>query len=265
MLRAADGAQAVVYLHGAHVASWITPDGREQLFMSQRAVYNNREALRGGVPVVFPQFSGFGPLIKHGFARISTWRHVETHAASDGTTTARFALRDSASTRELWDHAFQLMLAVTVGGSRLDIELEVMNSGAQPFDFTAALHTYLRVEAIDAVMVEGLEGRPYREFGEDGVQPDAPLRIQGEVDRIYWTVPGPVTVREGDRVREVAARGFPDAVVWNPGPELAARLPDMEPDGYRHMLCVEAVAIGQPVELAPDAVWQGAQTLTATG
>ena len=265
MLRAADGAQAVVFLHGAHIASWITPDGRERLFMSERAVYNDRNALRGGVPVVFPQFSGFGPLLNHGFARISTWDHIETHASSGGTTTARFALRDSASTREMWDHSFQLALVVTVGGPQLDIQLEVTNSGTQPFEFTAALHTYLRVDAIEAVIVDGLEGRPYHQFGIDDVQPDAPLRIQGEVDRIYWEVPGLVTVREGDRKIQIAARGFPDAVVWNPGPVLAARLPDMEPDGYNHMLCVEAVAIGQPIQCAPGAVWQGAQTLTATG
>jgi len=152
-----------------------------------------------------------------------------------------------------------------VGGFQFEVGLDVTNTGSQPFEFNAALHTYQRVDAIEAISVEGLEGRPYREFGVDGVEPDAPLRIQGEVDRIYWAVPGPITVREGARAMLVSARGFPDAVVWNPGPVLATRLPDMEPDGYRTMLCVEAVAIGAPVRLAPGASWQGAQTLTATG
>ena len=45
--------------------------------------------------------------------------------------------------------------------------------------------------------------------------------------------------------------GFTDVVVWNPGPERAAALPDLELGGYRHMLCIEAEAIGQPITLGP--------------
>jgi len=90
VLSAADGAQAGIYLHGAHVAAWTAPDGREQLFMSDRAAYTDREALRGGVPVAFPQFSGFGPLINHGFARISTWEYLGSQLTAGGAATARF-------------------------------------------------------------------------------------------------------------------------------------------------------------------------------
>jgi glucose-6-phosphate 1-epimerase len=61
----------------------------------------------------------------------------------------------------------------------------------------------------------------------------------------------------------VTASGFPDTVIWNPGPEKAAALVDMEPDGYRSMLCIEAAVIGQPVKLEPGAAWRGTQTLAA--
>ena len=59
----------------------------------------------------------------------------------------------------------------------------------------------------------------------------------------------------------VTARGFPDAVIWNPGPEIADALVDMEPEGYRSMLCIEAAVIGQPVRLEPSTMWRGTQTL----
>ena len=55
--------------------------------------------------------------------------------------------------------------------------------------------------------------------------------------------------------------GFADVVVWNPGAELAARLPDLPDDDWRQMLCVEAAAIGKPVEVLPGECWIGRQTI----
>jgi glucose-6-phosphate 1-epimerase len=52
-----------------------------------------------------------------------------------------------------------------------------------------------------------------------------------------------------------------ETVVWNPGAELCAKLPDMPADGYRHMLCVEAARIDEQVTLAPGAQWQCWQQL----
>jgi len=36
----------------------------------------------------------------------------------------------------------------------------------------------------------------------------------------------------------------------------------MPDEGYRHMLCVEAACIDEPVTLAPGASWTGWQQLT---
>ncbi|MBI5958197.1 MAG: D-hexose-6-phosphate mutarotase [Chloroflexi bacterium] len=258
-LIASDQSRATVTPHGAHVVSWKTPDGRERLFLSATTDFGPGAALRGGVPVVFPQFAGLGSLPKHGFARNLVWDQNGMRSEREGTVTGRFRLRNSETTRQIWDHAFQLDLAVTVGGSLLEMVLDVTNLETQAFQFTAALHTYLRVGEIANVVVEGLEGLAYREYDFNGAQPQAPLHIVGEVDRVYWNVPGPVTVREGDQALQVISGGFPDVVVWNPGPERAAALPDMEPEGYRRMLCIEAAVIGQPVSLAPGATWHGTQ------
>lgn len=56
VLAAPDGsATASVYLHGATLASW-SVGGRELLFVSPRAAFSPPKAIRGGVPVCFPQF-----------------------------------------------------------------------------------------------------------------------------------------------------------------------------------------------------------------
>ena len=97
-LRAPDGAHAQIYLYGGHVTSWNTPDSRERLFMSRRAEFRPGASLRGGVPVIFPQFAGLGPLLKHGFARVSPWEYQGADANSAGVT-ARFRLTATDDTR----------------------------------------------------------------------------------------------------------------------------------------------------------------------
>ena len=73
------GASALVYVYGAHLASWQTSDGDEQLFVSSTAEYGGGKAIRGGVPICWPQFAGRGSGPKHGVCRNSAeWQVVRT-------------------------------------------------------------------------------------------------------------------------------------------------------------------------------------------
>ncbi|HRI57431.1 MAG TPA: D-hexose-6-phosphate mutarotase [Anaerolineae bacterium] len=263
-LAAADGAATRIYLHGAHVTSWIPAGGEERLFLSQRAEYQAGKTIRGGIPVVFPQFSSFGPLLKHGFARAMAWQLIDV--ANGPQAAARLRLVDTDETRAIWPHPFSADLTVSVGGSTLTVELAVANTGPASFNFTAALHTYLRVDDIQTTTVQGLTGLRYLDTAADKVQTvdSAPaVRFSGEVDRVYFDAPRQVHLVEPRRTTTIGLAGFPDAVVWNPGPVKGAALADLEPDGYRRMVCVEAVALGQPVLLEPGQSWSGRQTLNA--
>jgi glucose-6-phosphate 1-epimerase len=264
-LTAPDGARAEIYRHGAHLASWIPAGGEERLFLSSKSSFGPGSSIRGGVPVIFPQFAAEGPLLQHGFARRMDWNFVETRATSAGTT-ALFRLQAADDTRRIWPHEFTLELSVTVGGPVLEMALSVVNSSAEPFSFTAALHTYLRVADIQDTFVSGLGGQPYLDkVGEPArrVQREAELHFHGEVNRIYYNVTTPLAVHEKARALYVTASSFPDVVVWNPWIEPGATIADLEPDGYCHMLCIEAVAVGQPMTLRPGERWQGAQRLEA--
>jgi glucose-6-phosphate 1-epimerase len=271
LLTADDGARAEVHLDGAHVASWVPAGGDEQLFMSERAVYRAGSSLRGGIPVIFPQF-GPGPLPKHGFARTSRWEPGADAAAGSGAARATLVLRDSDATRAVWPFPFELALTVEVGGRSLAVSLHVLNAGADAFAFTAALHSYLRVTEIDDVALHGLAGVRYRDQAADGRETvdDAPsLVVLGEVDRLYVSPPAELRLRDGRepgaRTVTITTTGFPDVVVWNPGPVKARELGDLGEGDHHRMLCVEAAAAAVPVALPAGERWSGTQTLVAGG
>lgn len=263
-IRAADGAEAQIYAQGAHLIRWRSASGAEPLFLSQRSAFTAGTAIRGGVPVIFPQFAAEGPLAKHGFARTAVWqRQPDTEPGA-----ACWQLRDSAATRAAWPHAFRCELRLRIGGERLDVALSVHNSGDQALRFTAALHTYLRVDDIGAARLHGLQQHRYRDSAHGGierVEADESLAIVGEVDRIYFDTPAALRLSQPGSALRIEQQGFCDTVVWNPGPAKGAALTDLEQDGDRHLLCVEAAVVGRPVSLAPGAHWQGSQTLIIGG
>jgi len=262
----ADGARMTIHRHGAHVTSWTPVDGRERLFLSGQTDYRPTAAIRGGIPVIFPQFAAEGPLPKHGFARTARWSLVDAVAVDGSTFVVRFTLIDDAVTRAIWPQAFAAELRVLFGGARLSVSLSVLNSGDSAFAFTAALHTYLAVEAIDAVRVLGLARLRYRDSADGGterIESAEEVAIVGEVDRIYFDAPQALILREPLGDLRVEQSGFSDTVVWNPGPAKAALLADLDPGGWQRFLCIEAAAVGRPVRLQPGERWVGTQTLVA--
>lgn len=255
----AGGATAEVCLQGAHVVSWV-PAGAtaDRLFLGGRAVFRPGEEIWGGIPVVFPQF-GDGALPLHGFARTIAWRLKE--AARDHCV---LTVSDDAATHLLWPCAFQLDLHVRLGGAVLETGLVVRNTGPSPWAFGAALHTYLAVDATRATL-HGLAGAGYqdknRAFAEF-VQHEEALPLAGPVDRVYLGARYQLGVVDGARRMGIASGGFPDAVVWNPGPDGEGRIAGLAEGDWQRMACVEAALIG-PRTLEPGAAFHGTQRLEA--
>lgn len=73
VLRSPQGASAKISLHGGQVMSWKNEQGEELLFTSSKAVFKPPKAMRGGIPICFPQFGNRGSLEQHGFARNKVW------------------------------------------------------------------------------------------------------------------------------------------------------------------------------------------------
>jgi glucose-6-phosphate 1-epimerase len=262
-LETARGDVAVVALHGAQLLSWVPARGREWLFLSERAELAPGKAFRGGVPICFPQFASLGPLPKHGLVRTRPWLPAGQEVV-DGEPLVTLTFQPDAEVRALWPLPCRVELAVRLGSERVRLELSVRNLGNEPIPFTAALHGYFAVGDVEAVAVSGLQGIEYRDAAAGDalrVERDDAVPIRGEVDRVYHSVRREVVLREPDRALSIGAEGFPDVVVWNPGAAKCAALPDMAPEGWRRMLCVEAGAVRTPVVVLPGASWRGSQTL----
>lgn len=264
------GASVGILAYGAHIISW-RPASRktEHLFVSERALYQPGISIRGGVPVVFPQFADRGPLAKHGFARIQPWTLLSNAVLDDGRAQAVLTLTSNDVTRALWPHDFAATYKVTLSDDQLDMQLHIHNTGSQPFEFTAALHTYLAVDDIRASQLHGLQGSDFVQRGREHRETESQeaLQFDAAIDRVYFNsnhnTKSPLTLVSPAQHTQLNARGFEDTVVWNPWVEGCATADDMTNEDYQAMLCVEAASVANPIQLHTGESWTGGQTLMA--
>jgi glucose-6-phosphate 1-epimerase len=258
------GAAAEVYFHGAHVTSWVPAGGSQKLFLSEKSAFGPNASIRGGIPVIFPQFSDSGPLPKHGFARRMDWQPVLTQITEEDVI-AGFTLVDNEETLKIWPHAFSANLSITLSNQALVLKLRIKNTGDAPFSFTSALHTYLKIEDIQKVKINGLYHFPFMDNNQKEkppmIQTEKSVHFKAEIDRLYPNAPAELKLIEEHSTIKVSSEGFRDTVIWNPWVEKGAKLMDMLPLDYRQMVCIEAAAVQNPISLAPQKSWTGSQTL----
>jgi glucose-6-phosphate 1-epimerase len=265
--------QARIAAQGAQAISWSDQHGRERLYLSSQTLGLGAgqgsdafgPAIRGGVPVCFPQFSDRGPLTKHGFVRNRIWNLAEA-SETGSSSTAVFRFADDETTRAEWPHQFSVELHIELSAGRFGIALQIENSGSTPFSFSLALHTYLRVADIRNTYLLGLQDAEFEDATKANartVQQEEKLLISNETDRVYLSPSKKLLLCERDAPSlHIEQQGFTDTVVWNPGPDKARALKDFPEDDWLHMLCVEAACVDKRVVLQPGEIWSGSQTLS---
>lgn len=263
-LGTASEVQITACTRGAHLTSWLA-GGVERFWMSPLACCGQAEAIRGGVPILFPQFGAFGPLPKHGFARTRMWRQIRTDPVA-GVAGLTFQLRDDAETRAIWPTPFRLTLQVSATSKWLEMALSVQNLDDYPAMFTGGLHNYFPVNP--AAVITGLGGR----LGWDAVvAPGSPESLAPVPSQLDPVIERDLIVRDVDSAvvlydpilgsLTISATGFPDRVVWNPGPNHG--LPDVPLGAASGFVCIEPAAV-TPIRLAAGGTWVGGQRLELT-
>ncbi|KAH8428509.1 D-hexose-6-phosphate mutarotase [Aspergillus melleus] len=278
------GESVTVYLYGATVTSWKLANGKEQLFVSEKAHLDGSKPIRGGIPVVFPVFGPPPPnhatssLPQHGFARNSNWEFLGKSSESLGTDRDDAVKLDFGLSRPMlssefqnaWAYDFGLVYSVTLTKEGLETSLQVQNKGSQNFDFQVLLHTYFAVEDISQIRVQGLESKTYVDKTQNAsvhTESSPAVAITQETDRVYQSLDPQVPIvvssaADNKPLYSIAREGLNDVVVWNPWIEKAKGMADFGPDeAYKNMICVEAGSVAGWQTLEAGDSWVGGQTI----
>lgn len=278
-----------VYLFGCTVTSW-KHQGTEMLFVSPTTPFNGVKAIRGGIPLVFPQFGQPNSIMpQHGFARSLNWT-FESELIDSNSATVVFSLTDTDETFSVWPHRFKLEFTVSLSISGLKTKMAIKNVDDQVFQCQALLHTYIAVPLIQNLAVKGFYGQQY----VDKMRPSSSvlqseqrelITIAEEVDRIYVPTAVPLpsielihinsdlngrcvynlkidhsayVIKNRDATMEEDCQlNIPtDVVLWNAWIDKSKVIADLEDDAYLRYVCVEPglVAKLQSVEVGQTLV-----------
>ena len=251
-------ATATVALLGGHVLTY-QPAGHDPvLWLSQASRYQLGQAIRGGIPVIWPWF-GPHPTDStkpaHGFARVKLWQVLSTAVVAKGASQIRLGLTDDQQTASLWPHVFRLELVITVG-STLAVELIAHNNSPETVVCGAALHSYFTVSDISQISVLGLEDKVYVDKVAGGQRKTqrGPITFSAETDRVYLDTTDETLIDDPPLSRRIriAKSGSRSTVVWNPWLTKAQTMADFDDEGYRTMVCVETANAFDDVVTIPS-------------
>jgi len=285
------GSRFDVHDMGATVLSFIpsSSSGRECLFVSRDAILDGSKAIRGGIPLVFPQF---GPLPdtsmpQHGFLRNNLWTFLERFEEDESAgMTYTLQLQDVKTARgtEQWNPETTELdcscrYTIKVDATKLTTTLSITNtSETTAFPFQTLQHTYLKVEdhaAYDPSQcyVKGLQGYSVQDkitSEEEYICQDDSVVLVDNVDRVYNSNAAAdvnVTVGVGGSLQmQLTATTTDDnvpvsCVVWNPYEEKAKGMSDFGNDQYADMICVEPGVLQSKTPLEPGKTTTLTQTI----
>ncbi|KAF4133192.1 Aldose 1-epimerase [Phytophthora infestans] len=285
------GSSAEVFLFGAHVKSFrAAMDPKlDILFMSKESHLDGVNPIRGGIPLVFPNFGSAKGFPSHGFARITNWTLASHEEAADknSASVATFTMASSESTRKMWPVDFELEYEVKLYANQLETALHVHNKHTDQIDFHALLHNYLWVDDArnKGVQVHGLKGVDYfdKVAKVNATETREYIDFANQTDNVYSNAPNKLSaiikgVNAVDRTVTIDKGGFisgsssqksnieveTDAVVWNPWAERAKAMEDFGDEEYKNMVAVEPGRVSVKQVLPAGQTYTLQETISVT-
>ena len=133
-------AECKISLWGGNILSYRPKSQKEDVFwMGEKNKFDNKGAIRGGIPVCWPRFSEEKLnecFPRHGFARLSDWS-LKSVTVNEANMEAELTL----SPDEKYNLGVSARLLVRVS-DKLECCLETINNSEGVFEFSEALHSY---------------------------------------------------------------------------------------------------------------------------
>lgn len=253
-----DHCRARIALHGAHVIDFQPTGHAPVIYTSPDAIYTEGKAIRGGIPICWPWFSGHPEnptLPAHGLARYRFWKLTGSRTTPDFTELT-FTFDTSDVPADLWPHKTIAELRIRLGKD-LHLELTSTNHSNVVITIGGALHSYFHISSIHNVHLDGLDQVSYcSTTSPEFMTQSGPIRIESEVDRIYYPSNQTVEIHDPSLNRRIRIEksGSQSTIVWNPWIENSKAFADLPDDGYLNFVCIEtANALGDVYQLAPSA------------
>jgi len=234
-------ADAKIALQGAHIYEY-TKKGRSSLmWLSEKSLFENGIAIRGGIPLCWPRFGSLDKTIEqHGFARVSLFKLLKVTELDKATTEVVLELQDTKESAKLWNHQFILEVKIVVGET-LKISMKTKNLDEKEFMITQALHTYLSVSNIENILIKGLEDKFYYDTLLDEREKESKsIKIDAEIDRVYVDTDDEVILEDKHRSIKLTTEGSASTIVWNPWIEKSAKMSYMSKNAYKEFVCIES-------------------------
>jgi glucose-6-phosphate 1-epimerase len=209
---------------------------------------NGNDKLRGGVPIIFPQFGSYGPLKKHGFARDLEWCEVFSYTFASIEQSCYILDINKHSTSN-WPFDTKLFLTFElVKNVSLEIKFKVVNCGDKSFTFTGGLHPYFAIKSRKDVIISGIHNIEFIDtdpfidtFILDGNTP---------LERLFLTKTE-ISLFNGYRLLNLTVEGFDNWMIWNPGKSGSKNILDLPDEDWDKFICIEPLVCNKPVTLSP--------------
>lgn len=202
-------------IQGAQLLEFET-SGEALLWLSPKAVFDGKTAIRGGIPICLPWFGVNryrGNLPKHGFARNIDWTLVNA-SADEREVNLQFRL--SSSGHELFEHAFTAELEIVLSDC-IEARINVINTESKAIPISFAFHSYLAVADSTKTQLQGCDGISYLDNSQQLLRLNqiGNITFTGEVDRVYENNQNPLYLLDTEARYQVESN-LPTAIVWNP-------------------------------------------------
>ncbi len=224
----------------------------ELLYLSPLSQIESKQTLRGGIPVLFPQFGNFGNLKKHGFVRDCNWKLVNEHRNQNDLFVEYEYVIDEDYFLD-WKHSAKLNLKASVINSVFTTFIQILNTGSSSFEFTGGLHPYFKINSRSAIKINGLESS----YFEDSF-PEINFELSGDrvIERLYFTNDD-IYFYNGSDYLMIKSKGFESWMIWNPGMDMAKVMNDLPNDDWNKFICIEPIIKNNAILLKPNEIFEG--------